>query len=223
MIETVPVRDAATVIVLRTGPTGREVLMGRRGAGAAFMPGKRVFPGGAMEAADAAVELAEPLAEPCARRLADGVGDELARALVVAAIRELWEETGLVLGRRGRWASPPPGWEGFAATGFRPAAGAARFVFRAVTPPGRPRRFDARFFLVPAEALAPGGENFARADGELADLGWLPLAEARRQDLPFVTELALAEAARIDPLVAAPPPPCILNEESGTRAFRLEP
>jgi len=223
MIGNVPVRDAATVIVLREGPSGREVLMGRRGAGAAFMPGKRVFPGGAVEAADASVELAEPLAEPCARRLADGVGDELARALVVAAIRELWEETGLVLGKRGRWASPPPGWEGFAGTGFRPAAGAARFVFRAVTPPGRPRRFDARFFLVPAEALAPGCEGFARADGELSDLGWLPVAEARRQDLPFVTELALAEAMRIGPLGAAPPPPCILNEESGTRAFRLEP
>ena len=193
------IRDAATVIALRRRDGGREVLMGQRGAKAAFMPMKFVFPGGAVDPGDAGVPLAAPIPAFCARRLEEDAPAGIAHALAAAAIRELWEETGLILGRPGRWTAAPPDWQGFAATGHLPDASALRFVFRAVTPPGRPRRFDARFFTLDADrAIAGGLEDFAAASDELSHLQWIPLAEARAFDLPFITEVVLAEVAARD-------------------------
>lgn len=195
MTETPPIRDAATIVLLRQGPQGPAVLMGQRGAAAVFMPSKVVFPGGAVDAGDAAAPFGRPLPADCARRLGAP-----AAALAAAAIRELWEETGLRLGRPGAWPGPVPAdWQGFAETGLLPDAGALRFVFRAITPPGRPRRFDARFFLADASALAGDPDDFGRATDELSHLAWVPLAEARARDLPFVTEVALAEIAALLP------------------------
>lgn len=189
-------RDAATVIVLREAEDRPHVLMGQRGATAAFMPNKFVFPGGAVDAADAAVPLARPLPALCADRLREDCPRDLGPALAVAAIRELWEETGLALGAPGAWpGAVPPDWAGFAARGLVPAADALQFVFRAITPPGRPRRFDARFFLVHAEAIASDLDDFSAACDELSHLQWVPLAEVRRFDLPFITEVVLAEVA----------------------------
>lgn len=192
-------RDAASVVVLRDVGARPRVLMGQRGARAAFMPSKFVFPGGAVDAADAQVPLARPLEEPHAARLAEhGDVPGGVTSLVAAGIRELWEEAGLVLGVPGDWPEPPPpGWEGFAATGHRPSAEGLRFVFRAITPPGRPRRFDARFLLVDAERLAGDPDDFSAAEDELGALQWAPLDEVRRLDLPFITELVLAEVAAI--------------------------
>ena len=185
------IRDAASVIVLRD--MGRpHVLMGQRGARAAFMPSKFVFPGGAVDPSDARVPVA--VAEPHASRLAEGGA---VAGLVPAGIRELWEEAGLILGRSGPFPDPPPGWEGFAATGHRPSAEGVSFVFRAITPPGRPRRFDARFLLVDAAHLASDPDDFSAAQDELAALQWIALADARSFDLPFITEVVLAEVAAI--------------------------
>ncbi len=94
------IRDAATIILTRTGAGGPEVLMGQRGSAAVFMPSKYVFPGGALDAGDAEVPLARPLDAACAARLAQGSGVP-PHALAAAAIRELWEETGLPLGQPG--------------------------------------------------------------------------------------------------------------------------
>ena len=201
-----PVRDAATVILWRPGAEGPEVLMGTRGAGAAFMPNKVVFPGGAVDATDADIPLAGLPPEACLARLAAAPraeGRATPQGLLAAAIRELWEEAGLLLGRQAHWPGDravPPDWAGFAATGHMPDAAAFRFVFRAVTPPGRPRRFDARFFLVPAEAVAGDADDFGRACEELSFLHWAPLARVRGYDLPFITEVVLAE---IGPLIEA--------------------
>lgn len=200
-----PIRDAATVILWRPGAAGPEVLMGQRGAGAVFMPNKFVFPGGAIDPEDAAVPLAGLPGPDCLRRLGHDTAADRVPALLAGAIREVWEETGLVLGTPGTWpGTPPPDWAGFAATGLLPSAAAFRFVFRAVTPPGRPRRFDARFFLVPATAAQGDAADFSGACDELQLLQWIPLGEARRFDLPFITEIALAE---IGPLIAAGSPP----------------
>ena len=68
--------------------------------------------------------------------------------LVAAAIRELFEETGQIIGVEQEWSEVPSSWEEFAKTGYVPDASHMSFVFRAITPPGRPRRFDARFFPV---------------------------------------------------------------------------
>jgi 8-oxo-dGTP pyrophosphatase MutT (NUDIX family) len=187
-----PVRDAATVILLRDGPRPA-VLMGRRGSKAAFMPDKMVFPGGAIDPNDAAALLVAPPGPICCTRLAQGSGHDMPRAAAAAAIRELWEETGLILGARGTWTDPPANWAGFAAAGFRPDGHALRFVFRAITPPGRPRRFDTRFFLADAGAIAGDPDDFSRAGDELAALQWVPLHEVRRHDLPFITSVVLAE------------------------------
>jgi len=121
-----------------------------------------------------------------------------------AAVRELWEETGLLLGLPDPAAptfAVPPSWQGFYARGLVPNLGALRFVFRAVTPPGRPRRFDARFFLVDAHELA--GDSLDASGEELAHLQWLTLAAARALPLPFITEVVLSE---VEALVADPDP-----------------
>ncbi|MCE8512690.1 NUDIX hydrolase [Ruegeria pomeroyi] len=217
------IRNAATVIVLRDRLDNPAILMGQRGAKAAFMPNKFVFPGGAVDAEDAQVPLASPLPPVCADRLTEKAPQGLGHALAVAAVRELWEETGLILGRPGDWpGAVPADWQSFAATGHLPAAEALQFVFRALTPPGRPRRFDARFFLVDAGAISGDLDDFTHASDELSHLQWIPLKDARRFDLPFITEVVLAEVAG---RVADPEPPASVpyfhNNEEASLFLRL--
>ena len=191
LIDKSAIRDASTIIVLRNATTIPSVLMGQRGASAAFMPGKFVFPGGAVDANDATVP-ATALTDMDAARLASESALS-PTALASAAIRELWEETGQVLGLPGAWSDAPQGWRGFAGTGHVPNAAALQFFFRAVTPAGRPRRFDARFFLTDVSHLQTNPDDFSNAEDELAHLQWVPLADARQFDLPFITQIVLAE------------------------------
>ena len=186
------IRDAATILLIRGTASDARVLMGQRGTKAAFMPDKFVFPGGAVDPEDAAVPLAHPLPAPCIACLSQGHAQP--HALAAAAIRELWEETGLMLGTPAPWPDPPADWQGFAATGLMPDAQSLRYIFRAITPPGRPRRFDARFFLARAEAVQGDLDDFSAASDELSHLHWVPLTEARALNLPFITEVVLAEA-----------------------------
>jgi len=222
-IDKTAVRDAATVIVLRD-PDRPHVLMGQRGKTAAFMPDKFVFPGGAVDAGDADIPLARPLPPLCAERLCEDCDRDIAHALASAAVRELWEETGLALGQPGAWPGPVPGdWERFAARGLVPVADPLQFVFRAITPPGRPRRFDARFFLVHAEALAGDPDDFSDACDELSHLQWIPLAEARRFDLPFITEVVLAEVtARAHDRTPPASVPFFRNDDEESLFLRLK-
>lgn len=178
MSDLLPIRAAATVILWRNGPDGPGVLMGQRGAGAAFMPSKYVFPGGAVDADDHAA--AHAVAPDCHRRLAllPLPKTPAPEALVGAALRELHEETGLQLDT---------------STGTP----LMRFVFRAITPPGRSRRFDARFFLADARHVVGDADDFSRAEDELGHLHWIGLKEARALDLPFITEVVLAEVTAL--------------------------
>ncbi len=218
------IRNAATVIVIRDRAGDPSILMGQRGAKAAFMPNKFVFPGGAVDAADAAVPLANPLPQICRERLALRSETGLAHALAAAAIRELWEETGLILGQPGQWpGTPPKDWRGFAEMGFVPAADALQFVFRAVTPPGRPRRFDARFFLADADAIQGDLDDFTHASDELSHLQWVPISQARAFDLPFITEVVLAEvAARAHDRAPPESVPFFLNKEEESLFLQLK-
>ncbi len=186
-------RDAATVILVRGGT---HILMGQRGATAAFMPSKFVFPGGAVDAADYDLPLGAGLPPMCQQRLKSEGAPGVDHALAVAAIRELWEETGLRLGARLGWrGAVPAGWSRFAEGGIAPDASGLRFVFRAVTPPGRPRRFDARFFMADARHILGNPDDFSAAEDELSHLGWVSFEEIRDLDLPFITEVVLAEIA----------------------------
>ena len=215
------IRDAATVILLRDRSTRPSVLMGQRGAAASFMPNKFVFPGGAVDPADHGLPLSGPMPLPCTTRLGEASLIDPG-AVMAAAIRELWEETGQILGRPGIWTDPPRGWRGFAASGHLPDVSALQFVFRAVTPPGNPRRFDARFFLADATHLATDPDDFSGAEDELACLQWVALDDARQFDLPFITQVVLAElTARIsDP---APPAlvPYFRNDDEAHLVARL--
>jgi 8-oxo-dGTP pyrophosphatase MutT (NUDIX family) len=183
----VPIRDAASVVILR----GERVLMGQRNANAGFMPSKFVFPGGAVDPQDAAIAC-DGLSEGCKSRLnKDSQVD--AATLAVTAIRELWEETGQILGAPAVWDDAPAGWHAFAQAGFRPDASALRFFFRAVTPKERPKRFDARFFLTTSDALCSDPDDFTQASGELTHLQWIPVAQAATLPLAFITHVILAE------------------------------
>ncbi len=195
-----PIRPAATVILWRDGPDGPGVLMGQRGAGAAFMPSKFVFPGGAVDPADTGVTLAGGLDPLSSARLAQWSDGPAPATLAAAAIRELWEETGLALAVRGTWAPAHDAgedWARMAERGLQPCARSMRFIFRAITPPGRSRRFDARFFLVPATAIAGDAGDVSAASGELSHLQWIAPGQARTLDLPFITEVVLAEVAQL--------------------------
>ncbi|MGJ8585411.1 MAG: NUDIX hydrolase [Marinosulfonomonas sp.] len=199
------IQDAATVIVIRDAATRPSVLMGQRSRSAAFMPGKFVFPGGALEAGDEQISLATALSDPCRSRLRAGSHLDLADALAAAAIRELWEETGLVLGQRGGWSTrPAQPWRSFAALDMVPTAAPLHFVFRAVTPPGRPRRFDARFFLCDAAHIHGDLDDFSNADGELDNLQWVPFPQLKTLDIAFITEVVLAEISQSLPKIGPP-------------------
>lgn len=190
------IRNAATIIMLRDRHGTPSVLMGQRGAGAAFMPSKFVFPGGAVDDVDHTIPMGAAIGSTCRDRLAEDSALP-ADALAAAAIRELWEETGQVLGAPGKWPDAPQGWRGFAATGHQPNGAALTYIFRAITPPGLPRRFDARFFLADADALISDPDDFSQAEDELSHLHWAPLAEVRALDLPFITEVVLAEVSAL--------------------------
>jgi 8-oxo-dGTP pyrophosphatase MutT (NUDIX family) len=191
-------RDAATIILIdRSGPESK-VLMGRRHHGHKFMPGKFVFPGGRVDAADQYVPVAGKLDPQVESRLMARLRRPSrirARVLAVAAIREAFEETGLLLGTK--VATPPrfPAgcWTAFAEAGVQPSLDELHFVARAITPPRRPRRFDTRFFAADAGAIADRVEGIIGPDAELVELVWVPIAAAKELDLPTITHVVLVD------------------------------
>ena len=196
-------RDAATLILVRRARGAPEVLLGRRHGGHAFMPDRYVFPGGRVDAGDHRIAAATPLRPDARERLERAATPARARALAIAAVRETFEETGLMIGAPpavGGAAAGRAPWSAFAARGMAPALGALDYLYRAVTPPGRPRRFNARFFL----ADAASAQGALASDGELLDLRWVGLDDARGLPLPRITGAVLDLAARH---LADPPPP----------------
>ena len=186
-------KDAATLILTRSVSGGAEVLMGRRAPGHVFMASKWVFPGGKVERSDAAAAFATDLSAFDVARLAREVPARRARALALAAVRETYEETGLLLAEPAPPASVAGGWREFRAAGALPDLAALSYVARAITPPGRTRRFDARFFMADVSALLHPEPT--AGSGELDEIAWLPLTEARALDLPAITRFVLGEVA----------------------------
>jgi 8-oxo-dGTP pyrophosphatase MutT (NUDIX family) len=176
--------------------------MGKRHAGHRFMPGKYVFPGGRVEPEDRRMAAAGALDPDVEEKLNARVrrpSPNFARALALAAIRETFEETGLVIGVAdyGMPENPPPGaWTRFAETGVYPTLDAIDFLARAITPPGRPRRFDARFLIIDARFIVRRIDGAVHSEAELVELVWTPLDEARRLDLPAITHSALDDLAQ---------------------------
>ncbi len=161
-------RHAASLIVLRTGPSEPEVLMGLRSAGHRFMPNRLVFPGGSVDPGDASLPAATEPREDVLAALGRAARPRLARALVAAAARELEEETGLTLG------TPP-------------RLDAVEYLCRAVTPPDSAMRFNARFLVVDAAAT----QGTLAGSGELEAVRFYPVSEALALDLALVTREVL--------------------------------
>lgn len=187
-------KDAATLIVLRRDPDGIRVLMGRRSDGHEFMPGAVVFPGGRVEACDRHGPALDELHPGVQAKLAlatRNAGPARARAFALAAIRETYEETGVLVGRRDETARQPasPAWAPFIDHGVVPSLAPLRLIARAITPPRRfSRRFDARFFAVFADAIAA---EVAVPDQELQSPAWLSFEDARGHNLPRSTRTVL--------------------------------
>ena len=218
----IPIRPASTLIIIRDFETAPRVLMGQRGAEAAFMPNKFVFPGGAVDDADHQILLSKPLDQRCHTRLQQDSTGPSPETLAVAAIRELWEETGLILGAAEPWRNAPEDWVEFANTGFRPSAENMYFFFRAITPPGKSRRFDARFFLVSADQLSGDLDDFSGASDELSHLQWVPLSEVRSLNLPFITSVVLGELAGLSSIGAPASVPFFKNQDEESLFLRLQ-
>ncbi len=148
-------RHAASLLVLREAAAGPEILMGTRGAGHRFMPNLLVFPGGAVDRGDATATAATPLAPATRAMLECAATRRLAHALAIAAARELAEETGLTLGT-------PPELDGLF------------YLGRAITPPVRPIRFNARFLIVDAARVS----GTLAGSGELENLRYYGIEDA---------------------------------------------
>ncbi len=188
-------RDAATLILLDRSRAEIRVLMGRRHARHAFMPGKFVFPGGRTDRADSRIAVAadlHPAEEAKLGRIGAKVSKARARAIALSAIRETYEEAGLLIGTKGPFSTTKPDWQGFAEHDVQPSLEMLRFVARAITPPGRIRRFDTRFLACwksdVAVALPDGGPT-----NELEEIVWLPISEAKQADIPAITKTILGE------------------------------
>ncbi|MBX9591071.1 MAG: NUDIX hydrolase [Hyphomonadaceae bacterium] len=172
------------------------MLLGRRRHDLVFMPGRYVFPGGRVDPGDRHIAVEDDLEPGDLKKLMVAMkghpSPARARALALAAVRETFEEAGLLIGKPAQTTAAPrtKAWQDFYAHGFQPALAQLTFFARAITPPGRPRRFDTRFFCAPADAIV---HKIAIADGELSDIEWHSIAQARGLELPNITRVVLED------------------------------
>jgi 8-oxo-dGTP pyrophosphatase MutT (NUDIX family) len=178
-------RDAASLILLRGEGKSIEVLAGRRPRDARFMPGVYVFPGGAIDPPDRIAWTIEAGAEVLGARLARSAR---------AAVRETWEEAGVLIGRPAGWPSAAlaraPIERAYLDRSLAAALDLLTYVGRAITPSHSPRRFNTRFFL------ADGADVFGEpaASEELEDLRWHPIGRTLLESFRDVTQFMLARA-----------------------------
>ncbi|MFV0366960.1 MAG: NUDIX hydrolase [Hyphomicrobiaceae bacterium] len=207
-------KDAATLVLVDHTGTAPRILMGQRRSTQVFLPNKFVFPGGRVDRADRSMACLGALSGTDTTRLLHDMkgqpGASRARALALAAIRETFEEAGIVIGEKpaqeaakprqslDRAARPnddpnqPPrnSWQQFLATGFKPSLAGLTFFARAITPPSRPRRYDTRFFMADARIIA---HETGHSDDELRKIGWFTLDEIRALDLPNITRAVVED------------------------------
>lgn len=191
-------KDAATLIIVRRDVGQAKILMGKRAAGHKFMPNKFVFPGGKVDPGDGRLRPPNDLHPEVLKRLAKGCSESRARALALAAIRETFEETGLVLGEpdSATLKTKSPHWKEFLNYDINPRLDTLHLIARAITPPYRSRRFDARFFMGEADLIQGDVHESLEGSGELLELHWVSLKDAKKLELPNITRMVLAEVER---------------------------
>jgi 8-oxo-dGTP pyrophosphatase MutT (NUDIX family) len=195
-------RDAATLILVDRSGTIPKVLVGKRHDKVVFMPGKFVFPGGRVDKDDYRVPCAASITSELEANLAKGspkTPPSRAKSLAIAAIREACEETGLCLGRKAegktgdKVAKLEGPWKPFADAGLLPDPSSLFLIARAITPPGRVKRFDTRFFTADASAITHRVDGVIHADAELVELVWVELGSKPLADLHPMTRNVLNE------------------------------
>jgi 8-oxo-dGTP pyrophosphatase MutT (NUDIX family) len=191
-------KDAATLILVDRSGAIPKVLVGKRHDKVVFMPGKFVFPGGRVDKSDNRVPVAAPIPKELENNLLKGspkITASRAKSLAIAAIREACEETGLCLGRKadGAPAKLDSAWKPFADAGLLPDPSGLFLIARAITPPGRVRRFDTRFFTADASAITHRVEGVVHPDAELVELVWVELGSKPLADLHPMTKNVLGE------------------------------
>ena len=191
-------RDAATLILIDRSHAKPRVLVGKRHDNVVFMPGKFVFPGGSVDKSDNRIQVAAPIPKELEANLMKGspkTEPSRARSLAVAAIREACEETGLCLGRKSDNGTKTLNgvWQPFADAGLLPDPSGLFLIARAITPPGRVRRFDTRFFTADASAIAHRVEGVIHADAELVELVWVEIGSEPLADAHMMTKTVLRE------------------------------
>lgn len=174
-------KDAASLILIDRSAERPRVLMGRRGSGHVFMPDVYVFPGGRRDAGDHTLPFSADLDPLVSEKLLAGTSARMtsrrARALALAALRELHEETGLA---------------GVAAADLS----RLRYVARAITPPGNVRRYDTRFFLAFSDETLFDMRHL-KDSSELQDVRWLDIAELYGLKLPRITQAVLEDVRNL--------------------------
>src|ERR1700748_614552 len=171
-------KNAATLILVDRSSAVPKVLVGKRHDKVVFMPGKFVFPGGRVDKADNRIPVAAPIPKAQEENLLKGspkISASRAKSLAVAAIREACEETGLCLGRKSDGAVPKfdGAWNPFSDASLLPDPSSLFLIARAITPPGRVRRFDTRFFTADASAIAHRVEGVIHPAAQLVELVWV--------------------------------------------------
>lgn len=198
---TIRPRDAATLILVRRDSATPRVLMGKRHEAHKFMPGKFVFPGGRVDAGDCRITAQHALPADVSEKLVSAMkgkpSNARATGIALAAVRETFEEVGLIIGQPG----PVPktrntAWRQFYATGHVPDLRGLRMLARAITPPGRPRRFDTRFFMADAATLANMDAPAVPETDELLTPHWVSIEDALQLDLPWITGQILGRLMR---------------------------
>src|ERR1700748_1656663 len=194
-------KDAATLILVDRSASVPKVLVGKRHDKVVFMPGKFVFPGGRVDKADNRVPVAAPITKELEANLMKGspkINPSRAQSLAIAAIREACEETGLCLGRKTEAAAPKldGAWKPFADAGLLPDPSGLFLIARAITPPGRIKRFDTRFFTADASSITHRVEGVIHPDAELVELVWVELGSQPLADLHPMTKSVLGELER---------------------------
>ncbi len=213
-------KDAATLILVRRDASKPRVLMGKRSGRHDFMPDKYVFPGGRADPQDGRVTAYSELSATNELRLRHH-SRRLPRGLALTAIRETFEETGLLIGRSAEMpARAPAGWQPLYDLDIAPCLDGLHFIGRAITPPYRPKRFDARFFMAMAEDVLID-QRPPLDSAELHDLQWVTLADTLDLDLPSVTRFMLGEIEARLSSQSDPGPPFLRWTQAGHKTDRI--
>jgi 8-oxo-dGTP pyrophosphatase MutT (NUDIX family) len=224
------IRHAATVLLVRDGDPGLEVYLLRRTRGMPFAGGMTAYPGGGVDDRDADTEIGWAGPSPAEWAEAFGCDERLARELVCAAVRETFEEAGVLLAGPAEGSVVPDvsgdDWEEqrqallsrelsltelLAGRGLVLRSDLLRPFAHWITPPMESRRYDTKFFV----AALPAGQEARDVSGEADEAAWLApaaaLAEHHAGDRPMLppTSHTLAQLGRfgdVDAALAGSPP-----------------